>query len=239
MNDGDYRYLEGNVVNGKLKLSTFDGNHAYVFTATRDENILKGDFYAGKSTHKTWTGIRNDQAKMPDPESLTVLKPGYEKIEFSFPDLDKKMVSLSDAKYKNKVVILQIMGTWCPNCMDEARYLAPWYKKNKDRGVEILGLAYERKDDFDYARKRVQVMKKKMDIDYDIVIAGVNDPKKTAATLPALKEFLGFPTTIYIGIDGKVKRIYTGFSGPGTGPYYEEYIQHFNQLIDELLKAKS
>jgi hypothetical protein len=85
----------------------------------------------------------------------------------------------------------------------------------------------------------VQFMKKKMDIDYDIVIAGVNDPKKTAATLPALKEFLGFPTTIYIGKDGKVKRIYTGFSGPGTGPYYEEYIQHFNQLIDELLKAKS
>jgi thiol-disulfide isomerase/thioredoxin len=236
MSDGDYRYLEGNVVNGKLMLSTFDGNHAYLFTAIKSGDTLKGDFYAGKSSHKTWIGIRNENATMPDPEVLTYLKPGYDKIDFSFPDLNKKKVSPSDPRYKNKVLILQISGTWCPNCMDETRFLAPWYKENKNRGVEIIGLAYERKDDFDYASSRVKKMKEKMGVHYEVLIAGVNDNAKAAQTLPALNAVLGFPTTIFVGKDGKVKRIHTGFSGPGTGIYYEQFKQRFNEIVNELLK---
>jgi len=236
MADGDYRYLEGNVVNGRLMLSTFDGNHAYLFAATKSGDTLKGDFFAGKSSHKTWIGIRNEKAMMPDPESLTYLKPGYEKIDFSFPDLSKKKVSPSDPRYKNKVLILQISGTWCPNCMDETRFLAPWYKENQKRGVEIIGLAYERKDDFDYASSRVKKMKEKMGVDYEVLIAGVNDNAKAAQTLPALNAVLGFPTTIFIGKDGKVKRIHTGFSGPGTGIYYDQFKQRFNEIVNELLK---
>jgi thiol-disulfide isomerase/thioredoxin len=235
---GDYRFLEGSVVDNKLNLSTFDGNHAYLFIAAFEGDSLKGDYYAGKSSHETWSGVKNDQAAMPDAESLTFLKPGFEKLEFSFPDLDGNKVSLADEKFKGKVVILQIFGTWCPNCMDETKFLVPWYNANKDRGVEILGLAYERKDDFNYAKNRVEKMKAKFDVPYEFVIAGVNDKEKAAETLPALNKVVAFPTTIFVGKDGKVKHIHTGFEGPGTGVYYERFQERFNQVVNELLAEK-
>jgi len=232
---GDYRYLEGNVINDQLWLSTFDGNHAFVFTATLNGDSLKGDYYSGHSAHETFKGIKNENAVMPDAESLTYLKEGYDKIDFSFPDLHGNKISPSDDRFKNKVLILQIFGTWCPNCMDETKFLTQWYDQNKDRGVEIIGLAYERKDDFIYASDRVNKMKAKLGVHYDFVIAGVNDKEKAAATLPMLNKVIAFPTTIFIGKDGKVKHIHTGFSGPGTGIYYEQFKERFNQIINELL----
>jgi thiol-disulfide isomerase/thioredoxin len=235
---GDYRYLEGNVVDGKLKLSTFDGNHAYIFIASIEGDSLKGDYYAGKSSHETFGGVKNDKAEMPDAEALTILKPGYEKLEFSFPDLNGNKVSLSDERFKNKVVILQVFGTWCPNCMDETKFLVPWYNANKDRGVEILALAYERKDDFEYAKARIEKMKSRLDVPYDFVVAGVNDKEKASQTLPALNKILAFPTTIFVGKDGKVKYTHTGFEGPGTGVYYERFKERFNQIVNELLAEK-
>ena len=236
---GDYRYLEGNVVDDKLMLSTFDGNHAYVFMATKTGDSLKGDYYAGKLSYESFKGIKNENAKMPDAESLTYLKPGYDKIDFLFPDLNKNLVSPSDEKFKNKVLVLQIFGTWCPNCMDETKFLVPWYNENHQRGVEILGLAYERKEDFAYASARVKKAVQKMKIPYAFVIAGVNDTEKASKTLPMLSNLLGFPTTIMIGKDGKVKYIHTGFEGPGTGIYYEQFKERFNQIINELLAEKN
>jgi thiol-disulfide isomerase/thioredoxin len=233
---GDYRYLQGNVANGRLQLSTFDGNHAYLFTAgKKTDGSLSGEFYSGKTHMEFWSAVKNPNAKLPDPESLTYLKKGYEKIEFSFPDPNGGTVSLSDEKYQGKVVILQLFGTWCPNCMDETKFLVPWYNENKDRGVEIIGLAYERKPDFAYASERVKRMITKLNVPYDFVIAGTNDKEKAAATLPMLNTVVAFPTTIFIGRDGKVKRIHTGFSGPGTGIYYDQFVQHFNEIVNELL----
>jgi thiol-disulfide isomerase/thioredoxin len=234
---GDYRYLQGNIHDSTMQLSTFDGNHAYLFTAKKHGKQISGEYWSGKTYHATWEGKENDYAKLPDPESLTYLKNGFEKIEFSFPDVNGKSVSLNDERFKGKVIILQLMGSWCPNCMDETRFLAPWYNQNKDRGVEIIGLAYERKDDFDYASKRVKNMIEKLGIDYPVVIAGTNDKQKAAETLPMLNEVVAFPTTIFIGKDGKVKKIHTGFSGPGTGIYYEQFVQHFNEIVNELLTS--
>jgi thiol-disulfide isomerase/thioredoxin len=233
---GDYRYLQGNVVDGKMQLSTFDGNHAYLFTATKqNDNKLVGEYFSGKNFKQAWVGEKNDDASLPDAASLTYLKKGFEKIAFKFPDLEGKLVTLNDEKYKNKVVILQLFGTWCPNCMDEIKFLSPWYKENKQRGVEIIGLAYERKDDFGYASGRIKKMIEKLDVSYDLVIAGTNDKDKASETLPQLNKIVAFPTTIFIGKDGKVKKIHTGFSGPGTGTYYEQFVQHFNEIINELL----
>ena len=237
---GDYRYLQGNVANGKLQLSTFDGNYAYLFTANmKPDGSLAGDFTSGKTYKATWSAIRNENATLPDAESLTYLKDGYETIEFSFPDIHGKEISLTDKKYKDKVVILQLLGSWCPNCMDETQFLAPWYRMNKDRGVEIIGLAYERKDDFTYASTRIKNMIEKMDVGYDIVIAGTNDKAKASATLPMLNGIAAFPTTIFIGKDGKVKKIHTGFSGPGTGVYYEQFKEEFNIIVNELLSEQT
>ncbi|MFM8913160.1 MAG: peroxiredoxin family protein [Flammeovirgaceae bacterium] len=236
---GDLRFLEGNVVNNQLLLSTFDGNHAYVFVINQQGDSLKGDFYSGELGYESLKAIKNDSAKMPDPESLTYLKDGYDQVDFSFPDLAKKLITPNDEKYKGKVLVLQILGSWCPNCLDETKFLVPWYNENSQRGVEIIGLCYERKDDFAYASERVKKMQEKLKIPYDLVIAGVNDSEKASQTLPMLNKVLGFPTTIIIGKDGKVKNIHTGFEGPGTGIYHEQYKERFNQIINELLAEKS
>ena len=235
---GDYRYLEGSVSGNTMMLSEFDGNYLYLIKAEKNDSVLTGDFWSGKSSHQSWTGVKNDRAALPDAESLTYLKKGFEKIDFSFPDAEGKKINSSDKKYKDKVVILQLFGTWCPNCLDETRFLAPWYEENKNRGVEIIGLAYERKPEFEYASIRVKKMKQKLNVGYDFAIAGTNAAGKAAESLPALNHVLAFPTTIFIGKDGKVKYIHTGFSGPGTGKYYDEFKEHFNQRVNELLTEK-
>lgn len=233
---GDYRYLEGNIADGKMRLSTFDGNHAYLFYATKQaDGNLTGEYFSGKTFHQSWVGTKDENASLPDASSLTYLKKGFDRIDFSFPDVNGNKISLQDDKFKNKVVILQLSGSWCPNCMDETKFLAPWYEQNKQRGVEMIGLAYERKDDFVYASNRVKKMIDKLGVTYDFVIAGTNDKAKAAETLPQLNKVVAFPTTIFIGKDGKVKKIHTGFSGPGTGKYYDQFIQHFNETVNELL----
>jgi peroxiredoxin len=234
---GDYRYLEGQVDGNQLNLSTFDGNHAYLFTATpEDENTLKGDFYSGMNYTETWTAKRNANAALADANTLTFLKPDYEKLDFTFPDIDGNgNISLSDDKYKGKVVIVQLLGSWCPNCMDETKFLAPYYDKNKGRGLEIIGLGFERSPEFEKAAPRLQKMKDRMNVNYDLAVAGISDKEAAAKALPALSHVLSFPTTIYIGRDGKVRKIHTGFSGPGTGKYYEDWVADFNKTMDQLL----
>lgn len=233
---GDYRYIGGTITDGKLQMSTFDGNHSYIFYATKaGDDRLEGMFYSGKTRKDIWTGVKSENPVLPDPERSTYLKPGFEKVEFSFPDVNGNKISLADEKYRNKVVVLQILGTWCPNCMDETKFLGPWYDENKDRGVEIIGLAYERKEDFGYASARVKKMIDKFKPAYDFVIAGVYNSSSPSESLPMLNKVAIFPTTIFIGKDGKVKKIYTGFSGQGTGKYFDEYVQHFNETINELL----
>ena len=232
---GDYRYLEGVVDGNKMTLSTFDGGHAFVFSAVKNEdNTLTGDFWSGKSWHETWYAVHDKDAELPDADSLTYLKEGYDKLTFSFPDLEGNLKSPSD--YEGKVLILQIFGTWCPNCMDETKFLTKWYDENKDRGVEILALDYEAKDDFEYAKKRIMNMKNKWDIQYDFVVAGTKDKEEASKTLPMLNRIISYPTTIFLDKKGNVARIHTGFTGPGTGHYYEQFIKEFNETIDRLLE---
>ena len=234
---GDYRFLEGVADGARLQLSTFDGNYLYLFTGTkRGDGKIEGEFFSGKTWYETWVAARDDNATLPDAESLTYLKEGFNKITFRFPDANGELKGLDDEKYKGKVVILQLLGTWCPNCMDETKFLAPWYDANKDRGVEIIGLAYERKPDFGYASARVKKMVEKMNIGYDILIAGTDDKEKASETLPMLNAVVAFPTTIFIGKDGQVKKIHTGFNGPGTGHYFEQFKEDFNETVNSLLK---
>lgn len=233
---GDHRFLEGMVKNDTLHLSAFDGNHAYLYRVTMpNDSTLTGEQWMGKTRYRKWRGDRSAISHLPPAESLTFLKEGYEKLEFSFPDVSGKKFSLADDRFKDKVVIIQLLGSWCPNCMDETRFLVPWYEKNKARGVEVVGLAYERRDDFVYASSRVKKMIEKLSIPYPVLIAGVNDNAKAAETLPALNRVVGWPTTIFIGRDGKVKKIHTGFSGPGTGEVYEAQIQEFSKIVADLL----
>ncbi len=233
---GDYRYLDGYTSKDTMYLYTFDGNHIFKFRAYKEnDSLLKGEYWSGKTSYKTFESIKNDTVTLPDANSLTYLKEGYDQIDFSFPDLDGKMTSLKDEKYKDKIVILQIFGTWCPNCMDETRFLSDWYHKNQAQGVEIIGLAYEIKPEFEYARDRVLTMKEKLDVPYDFLIAGTSSTKSASESLPMLNKVMSFPTSIIIDRKGKVRRIHTGFSGPATGVYYEEFVDDFNQFMQELI----
>ncbi len=239
---GDYRFLQGTVSGDDLYLSCFDGSHAFLFTGKigNAQTIVNGKFYSGASSLQLWNAVKDANAKLPDAYSLTVLKPGYKKIDFTFPDLDKKEVSLSDGQFKNKVVILQVMGSWCPNCMDETAYLSKgFYKKYHAKGVDILGLAYERTTDFETSRKNIEQLKNRFNIPYDVLITGyTNNKNETAKSLPALAGFVAFPTTVIIDKKGDVRKIHTGFSGPGTGNHYTEFTHEFETMIDQLLAEK-
>ncbi len=237
---GDYRFLEGTVSGNQLYLSCFDGGHAYLFTATiTDANTLTGGlYYAGYSGLDKWSAVRDANAKLPDAYSLTALKPDYKKIAFTFKDINGNDVSLSDARFKNKVVIVQILGSWCPNCMDETNFLVnTYYPKYHAKGVEIIGLAYERTTDFAASQRTLRQLKTHFNISYPLLITGYTpskgDPEKS---LPMLADFKGFPTTIIIDKKGDVRKIHTGFSGPGTGEYYTQFIDEFEKLTDDLLR---
>jgi thiol-disulfide isomerase/thioredoxin len=238
---GDYRFLEGTVSGDSLYLSCFDGGHAFLFTAKIADNntLTNGKFFSGLTGKDVWAAERNENAKLPDAYSLTALKPGYKKLDFTFKDLAGKPVSLSDARFKNKVVIIQIMGSWCPNCMDETAYMVNYYKKYQPKGVEVVGLAYERTTDFARSQKALAQLKSRFDIKYPILITGYTSNKtETAKSLPALTKVVGFPTTIIIDKKGDVRKIHTGFSGPGTGEHYTEFISEFEKLTDDLLAEK-
>ncbi len=238
---GDYRYLDGIVSGDTLKVSAFDGGHAYSFISRiQDANkMTEGYFYAGAVNIETWTAEKNELAKLPDEFSLARLKDSSNAVlHFSFPDLTGHPVSINDPAFKNKVVIVQILGSWCPNCMDETRFLSTWYLQNKSRGVKIIGLAYERTSSFANAKRLLQPFITRFNVTYPILATGVsvNDSLRTEKTLPEIKEIIGFPTTIFIDKNGFVKKIETGFNGPGTGDHYEIYKKNFNDLIDKLLK---
>ena len=236
---GDYRFLEGTEHGGKLYLSCFDGSHAFLFIAENNgTSITKGDFYSGNSWHENWVAKRNENFELRDPETLTYLKNPNENIAFSFYNAKGKKISLSDAKYKNKVVIIQIMGSWCPNCMDESQYLSQVYKRYKSKGLEIIALAYERTTDAERAKANIMRLTKRFDIGYDILLTGLNGKDKAAASLPFLNGVMAFPTTIFLDRTHNVKSIYTGYNGPATGLAHEKYTFKTESLINNLLYKK-
>jgi len=236
---GDYRYLQGVVDGDLLKLSTFDGSHAYFFKAhiNSDSTISKGFYYSGATSIEPWEAVKNDTASLPDVAAM-YLKDGEEKLNFSFPDLNGKQVSINDTRFANKVVIVQIMGSWCPNCMDETAFLSSFYKQNKDRGVEIVALAYEYYEDFNLAVNSIKKFQKRYDVQYPMLVTGVtvSDTLRTEKTLPQLTKIKSFPSTIFIGKDGKVAKIHAGFEGPGTGKRYELLKKEFEETVEGLLK---
>lgn len=232
---GDYRYLQG-VVNGNImQLSCFDGAHAFLFTATQNDGKLDGMFYSSDTWKQNWVAEKTDNPKLGDMKLLTFLKPGYDKLAFSFPNNKGEMVSLEDERYKNKVVIAQIFGTWCPNCMDETRYLVELHKKFNSKGLEIIGLDFETKTDFDYFKTRIERFRKDLNVPYELVLAGPANKKLAVEALPMLNKVISYPTAIFIDKKGNVREIHTGFSGPGTGEDYEHYMKETEEFIESLL----
>lgn len=233
---GDYRFLAGEVVGEQMLLSTFDGAHLFLFAAELDDaGRLSGDFWSSIHWHETWVAERNPDARLSDAYARNFLKPGYDTFTFEFPDPDGQRLSLEDPRFEGKVVLVTLAGTWCPNCHDEAHFLREFYAKKRAAGLEVVGLMYEHFQDFETAADQVRAFRDELGIEYPLLVAGYSDKQQAAETLPMLDRVLAFPTTIFIGRDGQVRKIHSGFSGPGTGEHYTRFIREFEQYVDELL----
>ena len=233
---GDYRYLEGMKHGNKLYLSCFDGSHAFLFIAKHTESQFKGKFYSGSHWEENWVATQNQNFKLRNADEITFLKNKDDKLNFSFPNLNKKIISINDKKYENKPLIIQIMGSWCPNCMDESAYLSQIYKQYSKQGIEIIALAFEKTTDFDKSVKQVTRLKDKYKIDYEILITGQMGKDKASETFSALNKISAFPTTLFLNKQHQVVKINTGFSGPATGIKYEELKAEMESQIKLLLK---
>jgi thiol-disulfide isomerase/thioredoxin len=234
---GDSRFLEGTIEDNQLQLSSFIGSSpSYYKAIIQADGSLKGENINARSA-VPFVASLNPDAALPDAYSLTKLKETTTNFSFSFPDANGKITSSTDSRFAGKPLIVTIGGTWCPNCMDEANFLGPWYEKNKDRGIEVIALQYERQTDAPYIKKTFDRFKKQYGLTYTLLVGGIADKQVVTASLPALQNFISFPTTLFIDRNGKVSKIHTGFSGPATGEYYDAFIKNFNAEVDRLLAA--
>ncbi|WP_318308726.1 peroxiredoxin family protein [Flagellimonas crocea] len=238
---GDYRYLDGVVTGDSLKLSAFDGSHVFLFLAQVTDSTLDGKFYSGRHAVQEFMGARNEAFELPDSDQLTFLREGYDKFDFSFPNANGEMVSLQDPMFKDKVVLVQIMGTWCTNCLDETRFYVDFLKNNPDLDIAFVGLAFEYAKTEEKAFEGIQRLKERENVPYPILLAqyGTSNKQKANEKLPMLNHILSYPTTIYIDKSGEVRKIHTGFNGPATGDKFIEFKKKFNKTIEELTSEET
>jgi thiol-disulfide isomerase/thioredoxin len=234
---GDYRYLEGEVSGNRLKLSAFDGSHLFLFTALiKNDSLVNGEFFSGMHWHDTWQAVKDENAKLIPPDSLAFLKPGYEKLAFTFPDEDGKIISLSNPQFKDKAMIIQLMGSWCPNCMDETKFLSSWYNSRKEKNIGVVALDFERILVKETVSNNIKRLITQFNIQYPVLFAGTSDKKIAAESLPMLNRIFAWPTLIFLDKDKKVIKIHSGFSGPATGKEYTKFINWFERTVEALNK---
>lgn len=232
---GDHRYLEGVLHGDTLRLSAFNGAQASLFVAVLRNDTLAGHAYGGLHWRKPWSATRSPGFKLRDEDSLTFLKEGHDMIDFSFTDLSGGSISPKDARHAGRVVMVQVMGSWCPNCMDESVVLQEMYDKYQHAGLEVIGVAFERHASKDRAEAALLRFKEHLGIRYPICYVGNTSKENVVAQLPFLDRIMSFPTSITIGRDGRVRRIHTGFYGPGTGEYHAAYRRELERELNTLL----
>jgi peroxiredoxin len=233
---GDHRFLAGQVRGEEVRLSTFAGGLAYLYKLkVRPDGALEGEYWQGLASHEKVLARRNSEASLAGVGPSTRLKDGASRFDFTFRDPDGKPVSLSDERFRGKVVLVTLGGSWCPNCHDEARFLAPFYREYRDRGFEVIALMFERHGEFEKAAKAVQGYRHDLGIEFTTLIAGVSDTDEASKALPTLNGVYGYPTAILVDRNGAVRDIHVGFDGPATGSHYDEYVAEFRAQVDELL----
>jgi len=233
---GDYRFLEGGYTDcDEIVLSIFDGQFAMLFTARMNYDSIQGEYWSGKYGHEAWKAKRNEKFELRDPDELAYAKDSTD-VDFTFNDLNGKPVSLSD--YRGKVVIVQIMGTWCPNCLDETAWMQDVYMKYHSQGLEIIGLAYERKGDTATQNAAIRRIRDRFGVTYPLLNTGKSGKDSASASLPFVSGVFCFPTSIYIDRNGNVRRIHSGYNGPATGAYYQRDSDEALRFIQQLLAEK-
>lgn len=234
---GDYGFMEGVSEGDSIKLSTFNGARSYLFKGEVEENIISGYFYRGNYNKIPFIAKRDENYELPDPNNLTLLNNQYNNFEFSFEDSAGELVSYNDSKFKDKVLVVQIMGTWCPNCLDETTFLSEFVSKNNYKDLEFVSLAFEYVKTKDRAITNINKLKARFNIKYPVLLAqfGTSNKVEAQKRIPSLKQVVSYPTLIFIDKKKNVRRIHTGFNGPATGEKYENFKREFKELILKLL----
>lgn len=230
---GDYRYLAPELKKDKLILSGFDGVFAFYFEGEIKNNIYIGTMYAGRSWNQPFTARPDPDFELPDPTKTTTFSGDLTKLVL--PRLHGPPEPVINARNKNKVKVIQIFGSWCPNCIDETRFINLWRKQNPDKEVSFSMISFERSPNKKHALKSLRKAQELYGIDYPIYIGGFTPNDKVSKVLPKLENFISFPTTLILDQDNKVRKIHAGFSGPATGKYYEKFVLDFDKMIEKLL----
>ncbi len=233
---GDYRYLTGTISGKDFQLSCFDGSHAFLFKGIIEEDRINGLFISGTHYTTEWTAYRNDQFELTDPDSLTKLNSTFRSFETT--DLLGKAFVFDSTYFQGRVTIIQILGTWCPNCMDESLFLKEMHQAFFEKGLSILGICYETGNGFEEYRQRINHYKERMKIPYPLYVGGKASKQLASQQFSDFSSILSFPTIIIIGKDGTVRKIHTGFYGPGTGSYYEEFTKETKSFIESLCNER-
>lgn len=232
---GDYRYLEGEVKENKFYMSCFDGSHAFLFEGKQmeDESLI-GTFYSGIHHKELWVASKDPLFKLGDAYSLTKSKIGDEALSFSFPNADQEIVSINDEEYKGKVKLIKIMGTWCPNCKDETSFLLDYLQNNPNDHLEVIAISFERYREEDKSFAAIKRFKDKMNIPYEVLYGGYYDKAEAVKQMPQIDKILSYPTLLYVDKNNKIRKIYTGFSGPATSAF-SAFKEDFSHTVNELL----
>jgi thiol-disulfide isomerase/thioredoxin len=237
--DGDTGTLTGSFRNGTFALSHFSGARPLRLELTPGAD---GTLAVVQNTDKPLTALRAEQASakgLPqpsDPTRFTSVKDPTEPFRFNFPDLDGKMVSNTDARFAGKVVIVAIGGSWCPNCHDETPFLVELYKKYKKQGLEIVELSFEEEAQIKNP-VRVRAFNKRYGVDYTVLIPG--EPKELNDKVPQGVNLNSFPTTFFLGRDGRVRSAHAGFAGKASGKFHTELKEEVTALVERLLAEKN
>ena len=234
---GDYRYLNGHVVGNAIHLQTYTGYWAFVVEATlQSADKMMGNFYSGASYNAPFVAYRDSTVQLRDESSLTYLIKRDEPLvlqELIKMNGRKKTIDFSSQK---ELTLIQIMGTWCPNCLDETKLLQALHAEYGSKGLHVVALAFEVGADTKKQRTRLKQWVKSMKVSYPVYLAGTSSKDVASARFPMLNGIMSFPTSILVDQQGKIIAIHTGFSGPATGEAYTELVNKYRQEIDSALE---
>jgi thiol-disulfide isomerase/thioredoxin len=236
--DGDTGTINGRYDGAKFNLSRYAGDRPTLLEITPKPDGTLALVLIDPSTRRELTAIRPAAARQAgfaapdDPKHHTTVSNPAEPFRFSGADLDGKAISNADPRFKGKVVLLNIMGSWCPNCHDEAPFLAELDAKFRAKGLEVVGLDFE-----DAAAlkdlSRLKAFIARYGLRYTVLVAG--ERKELNARLPQAVGLDAWPTTFFLGRDGKVRSIHVGFPSHGSAEYDRAARDDITKEVEALL----
>ncbi len=236
---GDHRSLEGVVQNDSLKLSSFDGSHIYFYRAALDGDRMEGEYLSGIHWKEAFTGVRSDTAGLRDPHAITHLATDTSRVRFDLRDLHGERVTSNDPRFAGRVLLLNVMGSWCSNCTDHSLELHRLHQKYHAQGLEVVAMAFEKHEDPERARRNLLRYRDALGLEYPILFAGRADKETLQQRLPYLDRVQAYPTTIILDHKHVVRRIITGSYGPGTGVLHLQHQQDLDIFIQDLLGERT